>query len=131
MTAFPRSFDIGTPVTHSRHGTGRVVAHMGTTVVVRFGEGLQQVLADELHETASLALAIDEKVFSEPSDAVLRAQALCVASINDQWGVFSRSRVQLLPHQLGFAARSIGNGPSGGSSQTTWGWERPSSAAYC
>ena len=100
MTAASRSFDVGTPVTHPRHGGGRVVAHMGTTVVVRFGSGLQQVLADELRESASLAVAIDEGMFGEPSDAVLRAQALCINSINDQWGVFSRSRVQLLPHQL-------------------------------
>jgi SNF2 family DNA or RNA helicase len=31
---------------------------------------------------------------------VIRAQALAIRSVNDQWGVFSRSRVQLLPHQL-------------------------------
>jgi hypothetical protein len=37
----------------------------------------------------------------DDSRAVLcRAQALAIASVNDQWGVFSRSRVQLLPHQL-------------------------------
>ena len=30
----------------------------------------------------------------------MRAQALAIASVNDQWGVFSRSRVRLLPHQL-------------------------------
>ncbi len=100
MAAASRTFNVGTLVTHPRHGAGRVVAHMGATVVVRFGSGLQQVLADELSESASLAVAIDEGMFSEPSDAVLRAQALCIASINDQWGVFSRSRVQLLPHQL-------------------------------
>ena len=100
MTVAVRPFEIGTPVTHPRHGAGRVVAHMGTTVVVRFGGGLQQVLVDELRETASLAAAIDNGAFSDPSDTVLRAQALAIASINDQWGVFSRSRVQLLPHQL-------------------------------
>ena len=32
--------------------------------------------------------------------ALCRAQALAISSVNDQWGVFSRSRVQLLPHQL-------------------------------
>ena len=100
MTIAPRPFEIGTPVAHPRHGPGRVVAHIGTTVVVRFGGSLQQVLADELRETASLELAIDKGAFGDPSDAVLRAQALTIASTNDQWGVFSRSRVQLLPHQL-------------------------------
>ena len=31
---------------------------------------------------------------------MVRAQALAITSVNDQWGVFSRSRIQLLPHQL-------------------------------
>ena len=100
MTVAPRPLEIGTQVTHPRHGAGRVVAHMGTTVVVRFGGSLQQVLAGELRETASLALAMDNGVLGNPTEAVLRAQALTIASTNDQWGVFSRSRVQLLPHQL-------------------------------
>ena len=37
---------------------------------------------------------------ADPTNALLRAQALAIGSVNDQWGVFSRSRVQLLPHQL-------------------------------
>ena len=100
MMDITETFEIGTPVTHPRHGTGRVVANMGTTVVVRFGGDLQQVLAEELCETVSLDSAVRKDSFSDPSDTVLRAQALAIASTNDQWGVFSRSRVQLLPHQL-------------------------------
>ena len=100
MTGANQPFEIGTTVSHPRHGAGRVVAHMGTTIVVRFGGGLEQVLADELGEIASLGTAIDSGAFSDPSDTVVRAQALAITSINDQWGVFSRSRVQLLPHQL-------------------------------
>ena len=100
MTNTKRHLEAGTPVDHPRHGAGRVVADMGATVVVRFGGALEQVPADEIVATPSLYSALRAGTLDEPVDAVVRAQALAIASVNDQWGVFSRSRVQLLPHQL-------------------------------
>ena len=44
--------------------------------------------------------ALAEGVPDDPLAVLTRAQALLIRSVNDQWGVFSRSRVQLLPHQL-------------------------------
>src|SRR5262249_45359682 len=38
--------------------------------------------------------------FDEPLPAVTSLLASAIRSVNDQWGVFSRSRVALLPHQL-------------------------------
>jgi ERCC4-related helicase len=73
---------------------------MGATVVIRFGGTIEQVLADEITETVSLYSALRDGALSDPTDAIVRAQALAIGSVNDQWGVFSRSRVQLLPHQL-------------------------------
>ncbi len=87
-------------VRHKIHGEGFVVADLGPTVLARFGTTIHQVERDGISiqrslETALLAVQMDD------SRAVLcRAQALAIASVNDQWGVFSRSRVQLLPHQL-------------------------------
>uniref|UniRef100_UPI0025BE9073 DEAD/DEAH box helicase n=1 Tax=Hyphomonas sp. TaxID=87 RepID=UPI0025BE9073 len=95
-----QQLDPGTPVTHPRHGSGRVVVDIGPTVIVRFGAAVQQVLADEIIEVPSLHSALRNGSLSDPADAVIRAQALAIRSVNDQWGVFSRSRVQLLPHQL-------------------------------
>ena len=100
MTGVAQPLDPGSPVNHPRHGSGRVVADMGATVVVRFGGALEQVPADEIVATPSLHSALREGTLDEPVDAVVRAQALAIASVNDQWGVFSRSRVRLLPHQL-------------------------------
>ena len=87
-------------MSHPRHGSGRVVADMGATVVVRFDGGLQQVPADEIAATPSMNSALRDGTLDAPVDAVVRAQALAITSVNDQWGVFSRSRVRLLPHQL-------------------------------
>ena len=97
-----RPMAAGIPVHHPRHGNGRVVVDMGATVVVRFGGTVEQVLASEIAEIPSLysALRTGTGTDTDPIDAVIRAQALAIRSVNDQWGVFSRSRVQLLPHQL-------------------------------
>ena len=100
MSAEEQSLSLGTAVSHPRHGSGRVVADMGATVVVRFGSDLQQVPAAEVVAAPSLDAALRNGELDEPVDAVVRAQALTIASVNDQWGVFSRSRVRLLPHQL-------------------------------
>ena len=100
MTTTNQALTPGTPVTHQRHGAGRIVADMGATVIVRFDGGLEQVPSDEITETPSLYSALRHDILDDPTDAVVRAQALAISSVNDQWGVFSRSRVQLLPHQL-------------------------------
>jgi SNF2 family DNA or RNA helicase len=73
---------------------------MGATAIVRFGGTVEQVLASEIIEVPSLHSALRNGSLSDPTDVVIRAQALAIGSVNDQWGVFSRSRVQLLPHQL-------------------------------
>ena len=100
MTTREQRLEPGASVRHPRHGNGRVVADMGATVVVRFGSGLEQVPADEVVAAPSLDSALRSGTLGAPVDAVVRAQALAIASVNDQWGVFSRSRVRLLPHQL-------------------------------
>ncbi|WP_454888730.1 DEAD/DEAH box helicase [Sphingobium indicum] len=89
-----------TPVSHPIHGTGQVIADTGATVVVRFGAEIQQVLRSELALARSLELALGAGQLDDSADGLLRASALAIRSVNDQWGVFSRSRVQLLPHQL-------------------------------
>ncbi|MBW7928916.1 MAG: DEAD/DEAH box helicase, partial [Fimbriimonadaceae bacterium] len=88
------------PVRHPRHGDGRVVHDLGDTIIVRFGAALEQVERGEVEVVRSLADALTEGKLDDPLAVLSRAQALLIRSINDQWGVFSRSRVQLLPHQL-------------------------------
>ena len=94
------SFEVDHFVRHGTHGKGRVVSDLGDTVVVRFGAVIQQVEASDLCHLRSLESALQEGRLDDPLATLARAQALAVQSINDQWGVFSRSRVQLLPHQL-------------------------------
>jgi superfamily II DNA or RNA helicase len=94
------NFEIDQLVLHNVHGEGRVVSDLGDTVVVRFGEVIQQVESATLHLLRSLENALKEGQLDDSCSTLARGQALTIQSINDQWGVFSRSRVQLLPHQL-------------------------------
>ncbi|MGD9713127.1 MAG: hypothetical protein AB7V46_13800, partial [Thermomicrobiales bacterium] len=48
----------GVPVSHPRHGKGRVVVDMGATAVVRFGGNVEQVLTSEIVEIPSLYSAL-------------------------------------------------------------------------
>ena len=100
MNGSREPLEAGAVVTHARHGIGRVVADLDATVIARFGGNVEQVLAEELDAAPSLRSALRDGALGAPVDAVVRAQALAITSVNDQWGVFSRSRVQLLPHQL-------------------------------
>jgi ERCC4-related helicase len=106
-----RQLAAGALVHHQRHGNGRVVVDMGATVVVRFGGNIEQVLTDEVVEIPSLYSALRDGLAVDPIDALIRAQALAIRSVNDQWGVFSRSRVQLLPHQLWVCRKVIQEWP--------------------
>ena len=100
MTTGEHRLQPGASIRHSRHGNGRMVADMGATVVARFDGGLEQIPAEEIVLAPSLDRSLRDRKLDAPIDAVVRAQALAIASVNDQWGVFSRSRVRLLPHQL-------------------------------
>lgn len=90
----------GVKVFHAVHGAGRIVADVGATVIVRFDDRIESLLRVDLRVETALGQAGFSGTVEENREALLRAQALAIRSVNDQWGVFSRSRVQLLPHQL-------------------------------
>lgn len=96
----PEALAADARVNHPRHGVGQVIADAGEFVVVRFGATIQQVLRSELTLARSLHHALSTGTLDESAETLMRASAMAIRSVNDQWGVFSRSRVQLLPHQL-------------------------------
>lgn len=87
-------------VRHQTHGEGFVVADLGPTVLARFGTAIHQVERESITLQRSLETALEAGQMDDSRAVLCRAQALAITSVNDQWGVFSRSRVQLLPHQL-------------------------------
>lgn len=98
MTDRPFAPDEG--VRHRLFGPGTVIADRGTTVVVRFGSDIKELERRGLERVASLAERLGRPVWDVPLEVLCKAQAEAILSVNDAWGVFSRSRIALLPHQL-------------------------------
>lgn len=99
-------------VQHSRFGFGRVRADEGDSVVVRFDHGLEECLPSDL----TLVESLDDRATAARLDPALhvvtRVLGNCILSVNDSWGVFSRSRIALLPHQLWVCKRVLETWPT-------------------
>lgn len=107
-----KPFASNTEVRHPRFGLGQVVLDQGDSVVVRFGHEIQECLASDLESVEALA---DQMVAGRPDPAlhvVTRILGECIRSVNDAWGVFSRSRIALLPHQLWVCKRVLESWPT-------------------
>ena len=98
-------------VHHRRFGIGSVILAEDDMVVVRFEHGIESCETDSL--TARLGVADAAKLgrWSPTLDVTLKAQAAAIRSLNDTWGVFSRSRIDLLPHQLWVCHRALQQWP--------------------
>lgn len=98
-------------VKHPRFGLGSVIADEGATVVVRFEHGIEECEASKLTRQTGLVEAIQTGQLSSPLNTTLKVQALTIQSLNDAWGIFSRSRIDLLPHQLWVCHRALQKWP--------------------
>ena len=101
----------GIAVIHPRHGQGEVLFDRGQTTIVRFTHGLEEVRTSELKAVPGLIDAVMSGVVAPTSEVILRTQALAIQSVNDAWGIFSRSRISLLPHQLWVCHRTLRSWP--------------------
>ena len=87
-------------VIHPKHGHGQVLMVPGPTAIIRFVHGIEEVPITEVKKLTSVMDAVVADEWSNSEEALLRVQASAILSVNDAWGVFSRSRISLLPHQL-------------------------------
>lgn len=101
----------GGTVIHVRHGQGKVMLIDGDTAVVRFSHGIEQVFSTDLTDVLTLAEAVEGEVVAPSLEVVLKVQAEAISSVNDAWGVFTRSRIALLPHQLWVCHRALRKWP--------------------
>ena len=89
-----------TLVFHDRFGHGTVLSALSQTVVVRFSHGIEECPPEELRILSSVEMVLNSSEWHVPLEVITRFQAEAIRSTNDAWGVFTRSRIQLLPHQL-------------------------------
>ena len=99
-------------VRHRRFGSGQVMVDHGDSVVVRFEHGIEECLTVDLELVEGLAERMAAKRFDSALQVVTRILGECIRSVNDTWGVFSRSRIDLLPHQLWVCKRVLESWPT-------------------
>jgi ERCC4-related helicase len=99
-------------VRHLSLGRGSVELDKGVTVIVRFESGIEECEKAVLTQERPVVHSILEGDWAPSIEAVTRFQAASILSINDNWGVFSRSQIALLPHQLWVCHRVLRNWPA-------------------
>ncbi|AWI82060.1 helicase SNF2 [Parazoarcus communis] len=83
----------------------------GLTLVIRFVHGIEEVPVSSIEDRLSPEDALTSGEFSSGTETISRIQASAITSLNDSWGVFSRSRISLLPHQLWVCHRALRKWP--------------------
>ncbi|MBW2037363.1 MAG: DEAD/DEAH box helicase family protein, partial [Deltaproteobacteria bacterium] len=112
MISSQQGFSTGDQIRHTRFGTGRIELDKGQTALVRFEHGIEECEKTDLFRILTPTQALDLKQWHRPLEVVARIQAEAIQSLNDTWGVFSRSRIALLPHQLWVCRRVIETWPT-------------------
>jgi ERCC4-related helicase len=87
-------------VRHPSHGRGTVRTDDGLTAIVRFEHGIEECKSDQLTPESGVSERAGSSVWDAPLEVLTRMQAEAIQSVNAKWGVFTRSRIDLLPHQL-------------------------------
>jgi len=105
-------FNADDVVVHEDLGRGTVILDRGETVIVRFDAGLEECEKSLLRPGPQVGASICQGDWSPAIDAITYFQAATILSVNDQWGVFSRSQIALLPHQLWVCHRVLQQWPA-------------------
>jgi ERCC4-related helicase len=84
----------------------------GLTILARFAHGIEECDKRELTTTRSARQTLEQGNTDEATEVVLRLQAEAIRSVNDAWGVFSPSRIDLLPHQLWVCRKVLSSWPT-------------------
>lgn len=94
------------------HGPGTVIIDNGQTVIVQFESNIHGCEKSSLLHRKTPIQTIGQPEWHSPLEVIARIQAETIQSINDTWGVFSRSRISLLPHQLWVCRRALESWPT-------------------
>jgi len=101
----------GNRVKHNIYGDGIIKYVDENTAGVRFDHSLEEIPLNELEYVLSLEDCISQNYISDTGEITLKMLASTIISINDTWGIFSLSRIELLPHQLWVCKRVLERKP--------------------
>ena len=105
-------YKTGNKVEHGRFGLGTIQVATDSTAIVRFEHGIEEVLISELELVRTIFDAISEQSWASPLHVLSLGLSSAIVSVNDTWGLFSRSRITLLPHQLWVCRKVISDWPA-------------------
>ena len=105
-------FSKGDKINHKQHGVGTIRMVDDATLIVRFDHGIEECLKTDVELIKGIEQAINSLKFYPPIEVVVRCQAAAIQSVNDNWGVFSKSLIKLLPHQLWVCHRVLRQWPT-------------------
>ena len=105
-------FSKGEKVSHQQFGVGTVRMVDEHTLIIRFDHGVEECLNTDVTLIKAVEHAIKDLNFYPPAEVVVRCQAAAIQSVNDNWGVFSKSLIKLLPHQLWVCHRVLRQWPT-------------------
>ncbi len=106
------TYKTGSKVEHVRFGLGTIQVTTDSTAIVRFEHGIEEVLISELELVRTISDAISEQAWASPLHVLCLGLSSAIVSVNDTWGLFSRSRITLLPHQLWVCRKVISDWPA-------------------
>ena len=88
-------------VKHKELGIAEIIAEMEHTLVVRFDDGnIVECEKSDFEEISSITAKVSNPQWDLPLKCINKLQAEAIESINNSWGVFTGSKIELLPHQL-------------------------------
>ncbi|MEE3878338.1 DEAD/DEAH box helicase [Vibrio sp. YYF0003] len=99
-------------VNHPKFGLGTVEFTKPETSLVRFEHGFEECLNSELEPVADLRSDIQSGNAVKATELALKSLASSLKSINESWSVFSKSNINLLPHQLWVCHRVLRQWPT-------------------
>lgn len=102
----------GDRVLAEKLGAGQVEFDKGATVIVRFAHGIEECAKEVLKQVWTPLQILPQPQWHAPVEVLVRTQAETIMALNDAWGVFSRSRIELLPHQLWVCRRVLESWPT-------------------
>ena len=99
-------------VKHPKYGNGKVRMDDGESIIVRFDHGVEECFSKELELIESLDKRTASLKIDPALNVITRILGNCILSVNDSWGVFSCSKIALLPHQLWVCKRVLESWPT-------------------
>ncbi len=88
-------------VMHQDFGIGTILSILPDSVLVRFeNNSIQQCPFEDLKKVEDVLSQLNSKEYSDSEQIITKVQSAIIQTINNKWGIFSRSAIDLLPHQL-------------------------------